>query len=57
MKKIAVFASGSGSNFQSIADAIKAGKIDAEISLVVCDKQGAIVLERAKQENVDSFCF
>ena len=49
MKKIAVFASGSGSNFQSIADAIKAGKLDAEISLVVCDKEGAFVLERAKQ--------
>ena len=38
MKKIAVFASGSGSNFQAIADAVKAGKLDAEISLVVCDK-------------------
>ena len=57
MKKIAVFASGSGSNFQSIADAIKAGKLDAEISLVVCDKEGAFVLERAKQENVETFCF
>ena len=57
MKKIAVFASGSGSNFQSIADAIKAGKLDAEICLVVCDKEGAFVLERAKQENVEHFVF
>jgi phosphoribosylglycinamide formyltransferase 1 len=57
MKKIAVFASGSGSNFQSVADAIKAGKLEAEIGLVVCDKEGAFVLERAKQENVETFCF
>lgn len=57
MKKIAVFASGNGSNFQSIADAIKAGKLAAEISLVVCDKEGAYVLERARQEGVESFCF
>ncbi len=57
MKKIAVFASGSGTNFQSIADAIKAGKLEAEICLVVCDKEGAFVLERAKNENVETFCF
>src|SRR3954469_8944766 len=57
MKKIAVFASGNGSNFQSVADAIKAGKLNAEIGLVVCDKEGAFVLERAKQENVEVFCF
>ena len=38
MKKIAVFASGSGSNFQALVDAIKAGKLEAEICLVVCDK-------------------
>ena len=43
-EKNAVFASGSGSNFQSIADAIKAGKLEAEICLVVCDKEGAYVL-------------
>lgn len=57
MKKIAVFASGSGSNFQSIVDAIKAGKLEAEIGLVVCDKEGAFVLERAKQANIETFCF
>ncbi len=30
MKKIAVFASGSGTNFQAIIDAIEAGKLDAQ---------------------------
>ncbi|WP_419882851.1 phosphoribosylglycinamide formyltransferase [Peribacillus sp. B-H-3] len=57
MKKIAVFASGSGSNFQAIADEIKAGGLKAEISLLVCDRPGALVLERASGEGVNVFCF
>ncbi|TKH04843.1 phosphoribosylglycinamide formyltransferase [Peribacillus simplex] len=57
MKRLAVFASGNGSNFQSIAEAIKSGKLEAEISLVVCDREDAYVLERAKLENIDSFSF
>ncbi|MFJ7929814.1 phosphoribosylglycinamide formyltransferase [Peribacillus sp. NPDC096622] len=57
MKRLAVFASGNGSNFQSIAEAIKRGKLEAEICLVVCDREDAYVLERAKLENIDSFSF
>ncbi|MDR4927948.1 MULTISPECIES: phosphoribosylglycinamide formyltransferase [Peribacillus] len=57
MKRLAVFASGNGSNFQSIAEAIKIGKLEAEICLVVCDREDAYVLERAKLENIDSFSF
>ena len=57
MKRLAVFASGNGSNFQSIAEAIKSGKSEAEICLVVCDREDAYVLERAKLENIDSFSF
>ena len=52
-KRLAVFASGNGSNFQSIAEAIKSGKLEAEICLVVCDREDAYVLERAKLENID----
>ncbi|MFC5530976.1 phosphoribosylglycinamide formyltransferase [Cohnella yongneupensis] len=55
--KIAVFASGSGSNFQALADAIRAGGIDATISLVVCDKPSAYVLERAKAFEIESYLF
>ncbi|WP_102260934.1 phosphoribosylglycinamide formyltransferase [Mesobacillus jeotgali] len=47
MKKIAVFASGSGSNFQAIAVAAQAGILSAEISLLVCDKPGAFAVDRA----------
>ena len=31
--------------------------LNAEICLVVCDKEGAFVLERAKHENIETFCF
>ncbi|MFD1031427.1 phosphoribosylglycinamide formyltransferase [Metaplanococcus flavidus] len=55
--KIAVFASGNGSNFQAIADAIQQGWLDAEIMLVVTDRPGAYVLERAKKIDTASFAF
>ena len=55
--KIAVFASGYGSNFEAIAKAAAEGRIDAEVVLMVCDKQGARVCEVARQMGVDSFVF
>lgn len=48
-KKIAIFASGNGSNFQALADACAKGYINAEISLCVCDHPGAYVTERARR--------
>jgi phosphoribosylglycinamide formyltransferase 1 len=47
-KKIAIFASGSGSNFQAIAVAAQNGTLHAEICLLVCDKPGAFAVERAE---------
>lgn len=55
--KIAVFASGNGSNFQAIADAVKAGSLKAEVALVVTDRPNAYVVKRAKQANILSFAF
>lgn len=49
---IAVFASGSGSNFQAIAEAIEQHKIHAKIELVVIDKPDAYVIERAKSKGI-----
>lgn len=46
--KIAVFASGSGSNFQAIQEAIERGELHAEIALVVTDKPDAFVVTRAE---------
>jgi phosphoribosylglycinamide formyltransferase-1 len=57
MKKIAVFASGSGSNFQAIIDVIQAGQLDADISLLVCDKPGAFAIDRARAVKIPSFVF
>ncbi|MHC0039449.1 phosphoribosylglycinamide formyltransferase [Pseudoneobacillus sp. C159] len=57
MKKIAIFATGSGSNFQAIIDAIESGSLDAEVCLLVCDKPGAFVLERAAKHTIPTFVF
>ncbi|WP_445478509.1 phosphoribosylglycinamide formyltransferase [Lysinibacillus irui] len=46
--KIAVFASGSGSNFQAIQEAIDRGELHAKVELVVTDKPGAFVVTRAE---------
>lgn len=55
--KIAIFASGYGSNFEAIALATKSGEIDAEVALLVCDKPSARVVERAKELGIRSFVF
>lgn len=55
--KIAVFASGNGSNFQAIADAVQAGKLKADLALVVTDRPKAFVVERAKKAGIASFAF
>ncbi|OES45311.1 phosphoribosylglycinamide formyltransferase [Domibacillus iocasae] len=57
MTKIALFASGSGSNVQAIAEAVAAGQVPAEIALLVCDKPDAHVLQRAKAFGIPSFSF
>lgn len=55
--KLAVFASGSGSNFEAIAQACADGRLDAEVVLLVCDKPGATVCERAARFGVETFVF
>ncbi|OLN22971.1 phosphoribosylglycinamide formyltransferase [Domibacillus antri] len=57
MTKIALFASGSGSNVQAIAEAVEAGTVPAEIVLLVCDKPDAYVLERAEKLGIPTFAF
>ncbi|WP_225743076.1 phosphoribosylglycinamide formyltransferase [Marinilactibacillus sp. Marseille-P9653] len=50
--KIAVFASGNGSNFEVIAEAIQNGSINAELSLLICDQPEAYVLKRAEAKAI-----
>ncbi|WP_121610194.1 phosphoribosylglycinamide formyltransferase [Mesobacillus foraminis] len=57
MKRIAVFASGNGSNFQAILDANKSGALNARIALLVCDRSDAFAIERAGKEGVPAFVF
>lgn len=57
MKNIAIFASGSGTNFQAIVDTVKAGKLSAVVKLLVCDRPGAYSIERAIKECIPSFVF
>ncbi|MEG1555782.1 MAG: phosphoribosylglycinamide formyltransferase [Bacteroidales bacterium] len=57
MKKIAVFASGFGSNFEAIIEAIENQTLKAEIVLLVSDKPNCYALERAHQHCIETFTF
>ncbi|MEN1969591.1 phosphoribosylglycinamide formyltransferase [Lentibacillus sp. N15] len=55
--KAAVFASGTGSNFQAIMKASVENKLACEISLLVCDKPGARVVRLATNYTIPVFVF
>ncbi|MBO4595926.1 MAG: phosphoribosylglycinamide formyltransferase [Bacteroidales bacterium] len=57
MKKLAVFASGTGTNFEAIAAACADGRLEAEVVLMVCDVPGAAVIAKAEKYGVESFVF
>lgn len=57
MSRIAVFASGHGSNLQALIDAISQGKLSATIKLVVCDRQEAYAVVRATQCGIRTLVF
>lgn len=46
--RVAVLASGRGSNLQAIIDAIEAGQVQAQIVAVISNKKDAVALERAR---------
>ena len=50
--KLGVLGSGSGSNMQSIVDAIEKGELDAEVKLVLADVEDAKILDRAKRHGI-----
>lgn len=50
--KIGALGSGSGSNMQSVLDAIKAGTLNAEMRLVLSDVADAKILDRARRHSV-----
>jgi phosphoribosylglycinamide formyltransferase 1 len=50
--RIAVLASGRGSNLQAIIDAIEAGQVQARIVAVISNKKEAVALERARKHGL-----
>ena len=56
MKKIAIFASGSGSNAENIAGYFSSSE-EIEISLILSNRKDAFVHERAKKLGIPSYTF
>jgi phosphoribosylglycinamide formyltransferase-1 len=50
--RVAVLASGRGSNLQAIIDAIEAGQVQAQIVAVISNKKDAVALERARKHGI-----
>ncbi|MBI2876163.1 MAG: phosphoribosylglycinamide formyltransferase [Candidatus Tectomicrobia bacterium] len=52
--KVAVLASGRGSNLQAIIDAVESGRLEATISFVLSDREDALALQRARQHQLEA---
>ena len=52
MKRLVVFASGSGSNFQSILDAISSGQVQAICVGLITDREGISAIDIAAAANI-----
>lgn len=57
MKRLAIFVSGNGTNFEALVTACEQGRIDARVCLMVCDHTDAYALERAAKHNIETFAF
>ena len=55
--KLAVLASGNGSNLQALIDASKSSSYPAEISLVVSDNKNAYALKRAEEAQIKTVTY
>jgi phosphoribosylglycinamide formyltransferase 1 len=57
MKKIAIFASGSGTNAQKIIEFFNEKPVIGKVEIIFSNKKDAYVLERAKSFNISSCIF
>jgi len=55
MIKLAVLASGEGTDLQSVIDASEKNEIDAKVVVVISDRENAFALERAKKHKIDAY--
>jgi len=56
MKKLGILISGRGSNFEAIARNVQAGKIPADIAVVISNKEEALGLTTARQMGLNAVC-
>ena len=56
-KRLAVFCSGNGSNFEAILTAIRRKKLRAEVAVMVCDNPKAFAVRRAHRAGVPAAVF
>lgn len=54
--RIAVLASGGGTNLQSIIDQQQCGQLSVDIALVISNNPGAGALDRAQQAGINTLC-
>ncbi len=52
--RIGVLASGRGSNFRAIVEAVEAGRIPAVVALLVSDRRGAAALDIARAHRIET---
>lgn len=52
--RLGVLISGSGTNLQAIIDAVEAGTLDAEVSVVISNHASAAGLDRARHHGIDA---
>jgi phosphoribosylglycinamide formyltransferase 1 len=56
VKRLGILISGRGSNFEAIADSIAAGRVDAEIAVVIANRPEASGLESARRRGLNAVC-
>lgn len=56
MSRLGILLSGRGSNFEAIADSIQAGRLEAEIAVVISNNPRAKGLERARERGLLTVC-
>lgn len=56
MKRLGILISGRGSNFQAIAEHIDAGRLEAEIAIVISNRPAAPGLQIAREREIPAVC-
>jgi phosphoribosylglycinamide formyltransferase-1 len=55
-RRLGVLISGRGSNLQALIDAIRDGRLDATIAVVIANRAEAAGLERARRAGIEALC-